>query len=314
MTTSYASESRSVMGKESVEYVGRVAVRAVAIGLTLTLVLGTAMPLLGATAASSRSDPFQATSSAAAQQSAIQSIPIEKLDAAARAKVSSVLSNVTVFRRLPIRVVGCDPDLYLFLVRHPDVVVNIWEVLGIAQLQLRQTGAQEYRVAESEGTAATLEYIYHSHDTHIMFGQWTYNGSLLPRAIQGRCLAVLKTGYVRETDGRYYVTSRLDGFLSVEPIGAELLTKTLYPLVAKNADANFIQTVAFVGSLSRTAEVNSHGMQRLAAKLTHVRPEVRQELANVSASVGAKAAALPARRSPAASAQLAGRGTAEMER
>jgi hypothetical protein len=176
-----------------------------------------------------RSDPTEATASPAARQDAIQSIPFEKLDAASRAKASSVLSNVTVFRRLPIRVVGCDPDLYLFLVRHPDVVVNIWEVLGIAQLRLRQTGTDSYEVAEKEGTKANMQFLYRTHDTHVVYGEWSYTGSLLPRTIHGKCLAVLKSGYVRETDGRYYVTNRLDAFLSVDPGAVELLTKTLHP-------------------------------------------------------------------------------------
>jgi hypothetical protein len=278
------------------------------------LVVSVAAPLWAAGPLLGQASTFQATSSATARQSAIQSIPMTKLDEARRAKVSSVLSNVTVFRRLPVRVVACDPDMYLFLVRHPDVVVNIWEVLGISHLQLRQTAPETYRVVETDGTTATMEFLYRSHDTHVIFGEWTYTGPLLPRSITGRCLAVLKTGYVRETDGRYYTTSRLDAFLSVEPIGAELLTKTLYPLVAKNADANFAQTVAFAGSLSRTAEVNSRGMQRLAAKLTHVQPEVRKELADLSASVGEKSAALPTAATPVDSAQIATRASAEMER
>jgi hypothetical protein len=28
--------------------------------------------------------------------------------------------------------------MHLFLVRHPDVVVNIWEVMKLSRLQLRQ--------------------------------------------------------------------------------------------------------------------------------------------------------------------------------
>ena len=247
----------------------------------------------------SHPNSLQATGSPAVRQEAIDSIPMGKLDGEAQAKVRSVLSNITVFRRLPVRVVGCDPDLYLFLVRNPDVIVNIWEVLGISQLRLQQTTAGKYQVTEAEGTTTTVEYLYRSHDTHIVFGHWTYTGPLLPRPIQGRCLAILKSGYVRETDGRYYITNRLDAFLSVEPIGAELLTKTLYPLVVKNADSNFIQVVSFVGSLSRTAEVNSRGMQRLAAKLTSVKPEVRQNLAEISAAVSERAASTSHARRPA---------------
>jgi hypothetical protein len=238
----------------------------------------------------SRPDPLQGTASPAARQDAIQAIPFEKLDAAGRTKVSSVLSNITVFRRLPTRVVGCDPDFHLFLVRHPDVVVNIWEVLGLAQLKLRQTGPTTYDVVESEGTKASMEFLYRSQDLHVVYGEWSYTGPILPRTIRGKCLAVLKCGYVRQADGRYYVTNRLDAFLSVEPGAVELLTKTLHPLVVKNADSNFVQTVAFVGSLSRTAEVNSRGMQRLTDKLSHVRPEVREEMAELIGSVAQKAA------------------------
>ena len=69
-------------------------------------------------------------------------MPLDKLDAQGRAKVHAVLANITIFRRMPVRVVDCDPDLYLFLVRHPDVVINIWNTLKISQLQLKQTGPE----------------------------------------------------------------------------------------------------------------------------------------------------------------------------
>jgi hypothetical protein len=208
------------------------------------------------------------------------------LDAAGKAKVNSVLTSLTVFRRLPVRVIDCDPDLYLFLVRHPDVIVNIWEVLKLTQIQVRQSGANTYRIVEPEGTQATMEYLYRGHDTHVVYAEGNYSG--LARPVHGCCLVVLKTGYVQETNGRYYITNRLDAFLSVEPGAVELVTKAIHPLVGKIADNNFIQTVGFVSSLSRTAEVNATGVQRLAGKLSHVRPEFRQQLADLAAGVAEK--------------------------
>jgi hypothetical protein len=234
-------------------------------------------------------DSAQGTSSGTTQREAIRSIPIGKLDAASRAKVASVLDNVTLYRRMPIRAVPCDPDLHLFLVRHPDVIVNIWEVLGVAQLQLRQTGPEEFQVEEKEGTSATMQFLYHTRDTHLVYGEWKYTGKVLPRTIGGRCLAILHSGCVHDSDGSCCISNRLDAFVSVEPGGVELLSKIFYPLIAKTADSNFLQTVSFVGSLSRTAEVNSRGVQRLAGKLTHVQPEVRRQFAGVAAAVARKA-------------------------
>ena len=257
------------------------------IGLSFLLVAGAAP---AASPTNGSADATQGTSSVAVRKSAVQSIPFDKLSAEAREKVNSVLTNVSVYRRLPIRVVNCDPDLYLFLVRHPDVVVNIWEILGVSQIQLRQVDIDTFRVAESEGAAATLEYIYHSRDLQIICGNWTYTGPLLAHKITGSCLAVLKTVYNKGPDGKYYITSRLDGFLNVDSGGAEILARTLQPLVVKNIDGNFMQTVAFLGSMSKTAEVNLGGMQRLAARLSHVQPETRQQLSEVVASVAHRSA------------------------
>jgi hypothetical protein len=101
---------------------------------------------------------------------------------------------------------------------------------------------------------------------------------------------VLKCGYVRETNGRYYITSRVDCFLTIEPGGVELFTRTVSPLMGKTVDNNFVQTVAFVSSLSRTAETNSRGVQRLATRLGHVQPEVRARFAEMAADVAHKSA------------------------
>ena len=40
---------------------------------------------------------------------------MDRLAPAARAKVKWVLDNISVFRRLPLRVIVCDPDFYQFL-------------------------------------------------------------------------------------------------------------------------------------------------------------------------------------------------------
>jgi hypothetical protein len=243
-----------------------------------------------------RSNSLEATTSDAARRDAIRSIPLNKLSPDDRAKVKAVLSNISLFRRLPTRVVDCDPEFYAFLVRHPDIVVNIWEMFKISRLKLREVDDGEFRIAESAGATATIRFVYQNHDTHVIYGEGVYEGALLARSVKGRGVLVLKSGYVRETNGRYYVTSRMDSFLSIEPAGAELVTKTISPVLGKTVDNNFIQTLAFVGSLSRTAETNSRGVQRLGEQLTHVPPEVRDRFVELAADMPKKQAAAEARK------------------
>jgi hypothetical protein len=252
--------------------------------------LGSVDPTGGATPSSSaRSSCLEASTSDASRHDAIRSIPLERLSGEDRGKVESVLSNVSIFRRMPVRVVDCDPDMYLFLVRHPDVVVNIWEVMKVSRLQLRQIDENQFQLTEPAGAVAKFRYVYSSHDIHVLYGEGKYEGPLMSRPVTGRGVLVLKCGYVRETNGRYYVTCRLDSFLTIEPAGAELLGKTVSPLMGRTVDNNFVQTMAFVGSLSRTAEVNGRGVQRLATQLTHVQPDVRTQFGELAAKMATNA-------------------------
>ncbi|MGO8751120.1 MAG: hypothetical protein ACLQNE_34680 [Thermoguttaceae bacterium] len=243
-------------------------------------------------------DPNKATTSRAARENAIQSIPIEKLTPEGQAKANWVLSHTSIFRRMPIRVIQCDPDLYLFLIRHPDVVVNIWEYLGISHITMRQTGPDSYRVNDDIGTNGGLEFLYRGQDTHVFYVDGTYEGSLLTHEIRGRGLLVLKSGFVQEANGRTYIASRLDAFMNIEPGTVEFLTKTFQPAVGRVADGNFTQAAGFIACLQKTAEVNNPGMQRMAAKLVKVSPETRQELGLISDRVAQQAAKLPGNRVP----------------
>jgi hypothetical protein len=242
-----------------------------------------------------RLDPTQGYSSDSAKQMAIGALPLGKLDAQGRMKVHSVVTNITLFRRMPVRVIDCDPELYLFLVRHPDVLVNVWNVLRISQLQLKESAPNHFRMQESSGTTANLEIIYQSHDTQLLYAEGVYEGTVA-RSVKGRALFLLKTGYIRDVDDRYYISNRLDLFLSVEPGAVEWVTRTLQPVIGKIADNNFYQTVAFVGSLSRTVELNNRGVQRLASQLYGVSPQVRGEFSMLTDTVARKPTAVTLRR------------------
>ena len=275
------------------------AVRRERLGRWLALAVGVvglaclAVPSRAAGPFSLDPNPYKGTTSREARESAVACIPLDKLDDEARAKVDSVLSATSIFRRMPIRVMQCDPEMYLFLVRHPDLVVNIWEVMGLCQLAVRKVDENTFRVVDKTGTRGTAEFLHSSPTTHIIYSEGAFEGPPLTIPARGRTLLVLKSGYVLEPDGRYYVTSRLDAFVRIEHGGVELLTKTFQPVVGRVADVNFLQTAGFLGSLSRTAEVNTRGMERLADKLTRVQPEVRERFVQLSTQVAERAAELP---------------------
>lgn len=233
----------------------------------------------------------KARTSRAARAEALQDIPFDQLSPEAQRRIGAVVSKPTVFRRLPVQIVDCDASLHLFLVRNPEVVVNIWELMGITQIQLQRTGAFTYKAADGMGTKSAVELVYGTSDIHLIYGEGTYDGPLLPRPIRGRCVLLLKSGYASTAEGRVHVTNRLDVFLQLDNVALDVIARTIHPLMGRTADINFVQTVAFLGRVSRNAEVNSPGMQRLADRLTKVDPSVRQQFAELTEAVGSRSRA-----------------------
>lgn len=229
------------------------------------------------------------TTSKAARQEAVRAIPFDRLDADARNKATSVVNADSLFRRMPVETVDCDPNLYLFLLRNPEVVVEIWQLMGVTDLKLTRSGPESFKMADNAGTTGNVEFLYGDQNTHVLYVEGQYRGSLYPRPITANCVLVMQSRYARKADGSYAITSRLDTFIDVKNIGVDLVAKTFQSVFGRTTDHNFVETAGFIGKLSDTAEENPAGMQRLAARLTGLDPQVREQFAQNAAEIGRRA-------------------------
>ncbi len=125
------------------------------------------------------------TSSAkSTRQDAIKNIPLDKLDDDFRAKVGSVANQAGIFRRLPVQVIDCDPDLYLFLIRNPEVIVNIWELMGISKVTMERTGPTTFETSDHAGSRGSVHFCYSNNDTHLIYAEGSYDGPLFTRPLR----------------------------------------------------------------------------------------------------------------------------------
>jgi len=82
----------------------------------------------------------------------------------------------------------------------------------------------------------------------------------------------------------------MDVFLKLDNLGADLLTRTLSPLVGKTADYNFVESAKFLAQISQVCEHNPTGAQILASKMTKVQPQIRDEFARIALRIGSESA------------------------
>jgi hypothetical protein len=235
--------------------------------------------------------PTASTGSRAARNAAIRSIPLDRMDADARNKAISVLRRTSVFRQLPRQVIDCDPRYYLFLVRHPEVIVSIWKKMDATDMTFQRKGPEQFYAEDGAGTVGNFEFLYGDHKTHVLYGEGSYTGPLTARPVYASCLLVLSAKYVPHESGRHYVANQLNIFIAIKNVGVELVAKTFQNMIGRATDQNFIETANFVTKLGRTTEKNGPGVQRLAQQLPGLQPEVRAAFAEQAGIVYRKARA-----------------------
>lgn len=227
-----------------------------------------------------------ATSSRAARDEAIRLIPWKQMSPANRATAQNVINDAAIYRRLPTRIIDCDPELFTFLLQHPEVVIDVWHVMGISQVALNKSPEGFYRGTDGAGTNGTVRYLFSNwgpsaQNIAIVFADGAYTGPPFVTPLRAQTIMLVRSSAIQETNGRHYVTVHIDSFVRIEQLGVEIVAKTVQPWINKSADQNVIETLTFVSNFSRTAERNPQGMQRLANRLTTIDGPTRNELVSL---------------------------------
>ena len=228
--------------------------------------------------------PQGATTSRRARKEAMRAIPVDALDEREREAVQYVLDHTSIYRRLPTHVIDCDPQLFTFLVRHPEVLVSVWRELGSSRVELDKGANGDYRADDRLGTTGFFRVLDEKFDQRaqnrfLVYSEGTYQGKFFANSpVTARCVLLLRSGSQIETNGRTYVTARIDSFVNIDRLSVEMIAKSVHPWLGRTADHNFRETMKFISSFSRTAERHPDGIERLVNRLPVLQRATRDEL------------------------------------
>ncbi len=196
-----------------------------------------------------------------------QSIPFDQLNQQTKDKIFDVVDKPNIYRHLPVTTIQADPDYFRFLVRYPEVIVNIWQLMGVTQMSIERQGPFTVKTDDGVGTISSLELIYGNDNLHIFYGTGSYEGPVLRKKLNGECVLVMRTEFAEGPDGKPQATNQLDVFLKVENATLGLIAKTIQPIVGSTADHNFVESLKFVQRLNETTEKNGPGVQQMSHRL-----------------------------------------------
>lgn len=259
------------------------------VGLCLAAALA-AGPGAGCSALAQPNFP-SGSSSRADREEALAALPMVHLSADAQRRIAGVVDRATLYRRMPATTIETDPDLFVLLARYPEIVVEIWQLMGVSQMTCERTGPFTLKSDDGSGTKSEVELVYGTPNTHLYYGTGLYTGNLLRRPVPAECVIMLRTRYGQGSEQQTLASNTLDVFLFVDNALLGAAARTVMPLVARTADHNFVESIRFVQRLNETTEKNGPGVQGMAWRLDGLRPDVRQQFIETAGMVHERALA-----------------------
>lgn len=223
-----------------------------------------------------------ASTSKKSQAEAIRQIPWEAFDPQTRQAVESLVARHSLYRRLPLAGGYCNPEIYDFLLCHPEAVVGLWQKLGYSQIRLDFAAPGRYILREGTGTTADVTVLYHDNRKMVIHCSGVYRGSAAAKPLEGETVVLLQYRFTEDAQRDFapLAITRLDCFIRIKNPGVDLVSRTFGPLIGKIVDSNFVKTVDFVNSVSENAEVQP---DRTAAAVLAIDGIDRQTLAELAA-------------------------------
>lgn len=224
----------------------------------------------------------------AGRQAAINAIPFNRLTPAAQQRITAITNRPTLYRHLGQQSLHCDPELFLFVVRHPEVLVGIWELMEITEVKTERVGDYQLRAIDGSGTDCTVDLVYGDSTTHVYVADGFYDGKLTPNAVHGKGVFLLRSQHGVDAQGNPTVEGTLDCFVQVDHLAADLIVRTFGPLIGRTAENNFAETARFIDQLGHSSRNNPAGMEELALRLPQVSEGVRVQFAGVVRQTAAR--------------------------
>lgn len=228
---------------------------------------------------------YAGTSSREELESARNRLPWNQLSRSAQGRVSEVVGDVSLYRRLPTIRCEVDSRAYHYLSQHPDVAVSLWRAMGISEMRMWQTGPYRYECDLRDGTVGAIDVLYRDSGRQVVICEGQFQSPLLANPIGATGVMHLQTTIQHTDDGRTLVTHTADVFVKFASQTVEALAKVVSPMTFKMADQNFEEVTLFLRMMDQAMSRQPGWVEQMAGRMDGILPGRNAELLDVTAEV-----------------------------
>lgn len=221
-------------------------------------------------------------SSQNAEDQARNSIPLNAMTPQNRQRAQVIIKERSQFRRLPSLQYNIDEPMFRYLLKHPDVAVSTWRVMGISRFEMWQTGENEFEAQAIDGSEGIADILYQDNNQMVFVCQGSYHNPLLPRAMEAAALIWFRAVYTPNQDGSQTVTQKADVFVRFPSSGVSAIAKVLTPVLHTLMDRNLFEVSLYGSMMSRAVRDEPEWVIQVAQQMEGVLPQRKEELTNVA--------------------------------
>jgi hypothetical protein len=160
---------------------------------------------------------------------AAANVPLPAIPDNFREGVRLTIEKTSLFTQGPVEAFACQPQVYYWLLEHPDRGVYAWRRLGAQCVMISDRGAGRFGWTDEHGSHLQWETVYNSSSCRIWYAEGKVRPALLMPLVPVKALVVLRfaeqdTPIVK---GGKMMHHQADMFLYTDSTGAAIATKLL---------------------------------------------------------------------------------------
>lgn len=227
------------------------------------------------------------SSTRAELKSALESLPLERLNVDQRKRVAEILDNRSMFRRLPTISLECSPDVYEHFTHNPESAVAFWRVMGISKFTMTPQANNVWVGDAGDGSKGVIELLLQDRETNLLLCDGEYRSPVLINPIRARAIMHLRSRIQPSPAGQPVIVHDLDLFVMFPQQSVDTVAKVVSPVSHMIADRNFRELSMFVRFIHLAMENQPGWIERSVQKMDGVSLRQKDELLTLASRLSA---------------------------
>jgi hypothetical protein len=187
--------------------------------------------------------------SLAAAGTEVLGIPLDQLPATCRDNIRRVLDRPTLVSHGPVEIFHGRPELYLWLLDHPDQGVRMWRGLGARCMDITDQGGGRFGWKDGQGTVIHWDTVYRDARRRIWLAECSSRPVIFLPAVTVRAVVILRHGDHMDSLGSPILHHQADLYVQTDSRAAALVARLLGPQAPLLAEQCVSQLELFFSAL-----------------------------------------------------------------